>query len=400
MKILVPVVAVVVLSKEGKRTMSDILTPVANKHIFSGHDQKGKISLFLGEKPALVDTVNCQYPQLMRLYTQLRSMDWPFNEFPFHICNAQFKSAKRSDYQAMINTLGWQWEMDSVAARSIIGVAAPFISSSELSVLWTKITENENTHALSYSEAVRYSFDDPSEVKNAVLEIKEAQGRMNVVSRIMEEAYTVGHLLALGKIERTDPRAYRAIFMFTVALLVMERGQFNPSFAITFAYASVGRFVPIGTMVQKIQADEFQIHQRADKTILQIEMATQRGRDFFESNKEEIRAVIEEVRSTELAWNAFNYKSVGEDQIAGCLYKYQLDRFVDWNIASINEFFGFEDKNAPQDNGLPSSIFKMFNMNNIQTSPQEQKFGNYLKVSVVDDRPAVYDVSKLLGRRP
>lgn len=386
------------LSTGIKSIMSNILLPVSQKHVFSGHNQTGKFGLFLGDKPALIDTVNCPYPQLMKLYTQLKSMDWPFNEFPFHICNAQFKAAPREEYQAMINTLGWQWEMDSVAARSIIAVAAPYISSSELSVLWTKISENENTHALSYSEAVKYSFDDPGEVKKAVLELKESQGRMNVVARIMEEAYVVGHMLALNQISRSEPRVYKAIFMFVVALLVMERGQFNPSFAVTFAYASVGKYVPIGSMVQKIQADEFQIHQRADKAILEIEMSTQRGRDFFENNKEEIRSVIEEVRSTELAWNEFNFKSIGVDQIAGCLYKYQLDRFVNWNIASINEFFGFEDKDAPDSNGLPNSVFRMFDMNNIQTSPQEQKFGNYLKAFVIDDRPASYDITEMLGK--
>lgn len=366
-----------------------------DSRIFSTKEVHGYQPLFLGEDSGLFDSINKPYPAIFDLYMKLKVMDWSHTDFPFRICNEQFKSCSKTDYDKMIKTIAFQWEADSVAAKHIYPIAAPFLSNAELQIAWQRVTENESLHAVTYSEIVRSSFDDPSTVKGEIMAIKESQNRLSHIAKLFEEAYYVSHMLALGQISKNDPKAYRAIFMFVVALYCLERGQFPSSFAVSFAYGMKGMFMPIAHAVQKIQADEFQIHQVLDRTILQIEMATPRGRDFFESAKEEIHHVIHEVLEAELESNRYVFQD--GQPAAGFLYKDQVDAFAKANFSPIFETFRFEDPFKDIKNPLPTELLKWFNLNEWQISPQEQRGGNYLRCFVTRDADRIEPLS--LGQR-
>ena len=258
----------------------------------------GDTRLFLGEPKGLLDTVNDPHPRLWEMWRSLRGLDWDTNEFDFSPCLLEFKTGDKWIAQAMIQNLGWQWEGDSIAANSIMAVGNHFVTNPALKVLWDQIVANENLHATTYSEIVRYSFDAPNQVLSEVLAIKEAMSRMETVSKVMGHSYRVGLRVSLGEIDRNSEEAYSAAFMFTVALFLLERVHFMGSFAVTGAIAQTGDYMPICKAVQRIAQDEAEIHVNVGKYVLQTEMATARGRAAWKANRQLIDDMMLEVRAS------------------------------------------------------------------------------------------------------
>lgn len=345
-------------------------------------------SLFLGQAPGLVDTVNKKYPKIFELYKALKDLDWDENEFDYSPCNAEFKSCSKSTYEMMIKTLAWQWEADSIASRSIAPIVAPFINSTELWCAWQRISDNESIHALTYSEIVRNSFDDPTEVLDEVLKIEQSFERLEGVSKVFANAFTVGHQYALGMIEETD-EVYDAIFMLTVGMLVLERLQFMASFAVTFAICDSGMFQPIGKAVQKIAQDELEIHVELDKAVIRNEMKTDRGKAAYERNKDSIKALIDEVVNGEFKWIEYLFSEGRE------LVGINEQVLKQWTLFCARDVYTFMDVKSehtlPRQNPL-RFMTNWLDISKTQSSPQEQENNQY-KMGIVNrnDRGVVYD---------
>ena len=348
--------------------------------------------LFLGDSPGLLDSVNKQYPKIWKLYKDMKLLDWDENEFDYSTCMAEFQTATRDEYEIMIMTLAWQWEADSVASHSIAPIVAPFVSSSELWAAWLRISDNETIHALTYSEIVRGSFSNPKEVMDSVLGEVAAFKRLSVVAEVMGETKKVAAMLMDRRMERDDPRARDAIMLFTIALLLLERVQFMSSFAITFTFGQMGRFMPIVKAVQKICNEEFNIHAQLDKEILRIEMATELGRASFERIKPRVLAMIKEVTQNELDWTNNRLFAEGR-QLAGSNAK----SICDWVIFGANDVYdtlGLVNTDFPIIRKNPLKYLEdWIDINKNQPSPQEEKPGNYLLGGFVNNTEGkVYDV--------
>lgn len=339
-----------------------------------------KTPLFLGQPGALFDTVNKQYPRIWALYMKMKSLDWDPNEFDYSPCNNEFKSCPKSVYDMMIKTLAWQWEADSVACRQIAPIVAPFISSSELWAAWQRCADNEVVHAATYSEIVRNSFDHPDDILAEILKVKESFARLHTVASVMNKAFEVSHNYALGNVSKDV--AYEAIFMFTVTMLVLERIQFMSSFAVTFAIAETGMFLPIGKAVQKICQDEFEVHVELDKAILNIEMTTERGRQTYERLRPQIQQLVEEVYLSERAWVEYAF-SEGRELVG--LNSELLLEWVQYNVTDVLDFLKLDYPfKAVRKNPL-GFIEEWISIGRIQTSPQEEKVGQYMLGMVTDN---------------
>lgn len=354
-------------------------------------------SLFLGQDPGLLDTVNKQYPEIFDLYKEMKSLDWDENEFDYSVCNAEFKSADRSTYDMMIKTLAWQWEADSVASRSIIGVVGPLIGSGELFSAWQRIADNEVLHGLTYSEIVRMSFDDPNVVLDEVLSVEESIERLTTVANIMSNTHDVAHKYALGMVEDTQ-ETYNAAFMFTVAMLVLERIQFMSSFAITFTICDTGMFQPIGRAIQKIAQDELEIHVQLDKAILRNELQTERGKIAYEQCKDQIQAAIDEGLAEECYFVDYLFSE------GRTLVGYTADIGKRWSAFNAGDVYHTLDLEPSQwvldllpEGEIPDSnphrlMERWLDMGKLQGSPQEEKNPQY-KVGTTrrDDEDAEFD---------
>lgn len=331
-------------------------------------------SLFLGQDKGLLDTINKSHPTVWQLYKTMKSLDWDELEFDYSPCNLEFKTCPRHVSDMMIKTLAWQWEADSAASQSIAPIVAMYSPCTELWVAWQRISDNESVHGLTYSEIVRSSFDDPDEAMATVLEEKHALERLGHVAEIMGKAKIVGHKIGLGMISKDSDEAYDAIFMFTCALLVLERLQFMASFAITFSICDLGFFNPIGKAVQKIAQDELEVHVALDKEVLRHEMNTVRGRACFQRNREKIFNLITQVREGEHVWTDYMFSEGRE--LPG-MNAAKVKSWVDFNANDIYVFFGMTPP-VELPNELPLKFMgRWLNMGKMQPSPQEEDVGQY-----------------------
>ncbi len=361
-----------------------------NSKIFNTNKTDYKTpSLFLGQDPGLFDSINKAYPEIWKLYKKLKALDWDENEQDYTSCNLEFKTCPKDVRDMMIMTLAWQWEADSIAARSLLGIASPFISSSELTAYWTRVQDNEVVHSLAYSEIVRTSFDNPDEVFQEILQVTESLKRVSVISDIMSEVHDVGHKLALGLVDKNSQEVYNSIFMFVCALYVLERIQFMASFAITFAICDSGLFQPIGSIVQKICQDEYEIHSKGDRIILDYELRTDKGLMAFSQCRDKIKLLIDSVVNTEFSWidtlfgrientNTYQRSLVGLDAELS-------KKWVLYNAKEVYSFFAIEPEHElPKKNPI-SFIEEWINSGDTQGSPQEDRPTQYLLGAVVDD---------------
>lgn len=333
--------------------------------------------LFFGQDPGLLDTVNKKHPKLMELFRNLRSLDWADNEFDFSSCVVDFQTADPASYSFMIKTLLWQWEADSMASRSIATILGNVVTDSELWLNVVKINENENIHALTYSEIVRNSFPNPDTALKEILEIKEAMERLVAVAEIMKEAHRVSHMYALGMIE-ADQDAYNAIFMFMVAMYFLERIQFMASFSVTFAICRLGKFQPIGKAVERIAQDEYEIHAQFGQEVLRHELTTERGKLAYKHCMPKIIALWKEVVGSELGWMDYLYEDGHE------LPGYSQKKGKEWimfNAAVPAKFLGFYDQ-IEADYHFPTSNPLVFmedylDVSASQAAPQEEDAAAY-----------------------
>ena len=338
-------------------------------------------SLFMGQPLGLFDSINKPYPKIFDLYKKMKSLDWSETDFPFTSCNVEFKTCSKSTYDIMLRTLAWQWEADSIASRTISVVTAPFVTNNELQAAWQEVAKSETVHALTYSEIVRSSFDNPEEVFKEILAIKEAFNRTQVVTTVIDKAYITGHKLALGLVERNQ-QTYNDIFMFTVAMFALERVQFMPSFTVTFAIGETGAFMPIAQAVQRVCQDEYEVQSVLDKTILEYEMQNEYGLMAFNQCREQIQELIDDVVETEFAW--IDYLFSEGRQLTG-MNPEKLKNVVLFFAKDMYNFFGMKSKYELPTTNPVRFLEHWIDISKIQGSPQEQKEGAYLVGAVIND---------------
>lgn len=333
-------------------------------------------SFFLQQPPGLLDTINPRNERIEELYKKLKSLDWDENEFAYWECLTEFETGDKDDIDMMIATLAWQWEADSVAANNISALFAPFVTNAGLWDAYVQINQNEIVHGRTYSEIVKNSFRDAKGAMAKVLENVEAQRRLTVIGKVFAEGKRVGAMITLGQIDRNSDLARDTVMKMVFAMLGLERGQFMPSFAITFAFGEVGRFMPIAKAVQKICNEEYSIHVEIGKEVIRNELSTEVGRASFERIKDDVSKMYVELIESEINWNR-NHLFVNGRTLTGCT----VEMVEDYILYGANDLFTIA--------GLPNPFRKVtklpieymadwIDVDKNQASAQEEKTGNYL----------------------
>ena len=343
------------------------------------------ISLFLGPKRGLTDTINNAHPKLTVLLETLTSMDWGPNEFRFGRCKHELDIAPKKEYRSMITTLAWQWESDSAATNSLLEITSPFISSSALWSLYGRIGDNENIHARTYSEIVKQVFDNAIDAFKAVLDDKNAIARLECVARAFSICLNAANALRTGVLNRNDDQAYDAILFFIFVLFGLERIQFIPSFAVTFSYGTKGKYMPIANAVKKIAADEFLIHVQVGKYIIENELSTARGRAAFARISDRVSELYREIRASEMIW--IDYLLDGDKDING-MTRSDMQGLVNHACTDVYASvkpYGFKSF-APVVKSCGISFMpNWLDLNSVESAPQETRDGNYLTSGYVYD---------------
>lgn len=341
----------------------------------------GKYSLFMGQGPALYDSVHVNQPKLFELYKQQVSQRWVENEFNHEQSRLDLLTCPRSIYQTMLLNLSFQWELDSVASRAIAPLFAPFVTNSEL---WAVLMENSNMeviHALSYSEIVRQCVPDTKEVFEMVMLNENTIQRALKVVGVFDDLAKAGAEYTLGSRGNTQD-TYNYVFKGMVALYILERLQFMASFAATFAIVEQGYFQSIGKMVQKIMLDEIACHAATDAEVLRIELQTERGRTAMIQCKDEILDMLQEVIKQETSWSDYLF-SEGRSIVG--LNPTLLNEWVMYNAQVIYDDFGLDNPHARvETNPLPWMV-NWINIDKFQNAMQEADGNNYALNVVKDD---------------
>jgi len=337
-------------------------------------------SFFLGERLGLLDTVNRTNEDIWYLYELLKSLDWSPRDVSLETCRDEFKTAPTEIVDLMINNLAWQWEADSVVS-SIISIIEPYISNTEVKVYFQEVSRNEVLHAITYSEIVRNSFDNPREVLGKILANKEALIRMQTVNNVFEETHQIGIDLMLNKISKDDTSVRDTLMKFLVALFCLERIQFMGSFATTFGIGKQGMFLPPVKLIQKIFIDEYHIHTEGDRLILSNELSTLEGKQSFNRVKDIVLNIITEVTDNELNWILHNY----EDNMLEDITVKDLMEFTYYGVTDVCSALEIPNpyKNVSI-NPLPY-MNEYININMYKRSPQEEDGTNYLAGGFIDD---------------
>ncbi len=338
--------------------------------------------LFCGPEPGLMDTINKSYPKLWSLYKEMKSLDWSEDEFDFSRCMLDFKNASDDMSFLMLMNIFYQWEADSVAGRSFLAILGPFISSTEYYTAMVRIADNENIHAATYSEIIRLSFDDPSQVVKDVLEFKAAQSRMEILEKTLSEALYLSRQYAAGLIEMSDELYRDVVIKTTICALFLERLQFMASFGVTFTICSTGLFQPIGKAVQKICQDELEVHAEFDKEVLRYEMKTEKGAWALKSLSKWTEDLCEEFIQSE--FNFIDSIFEGGRSLPGATPE-MFKQWVLFNAKDIVRFLNIDSGHTfPKYNPMPL-LETWIDMNKNQPAPQEQDSAQYKVGIMIDD---------------
>lgn len=341
--------------------------------------KEGKYSLFLGQEPALYDSINVNHPKLFELYKRQKATDWSEDELSLEQSRIDMQSCPEEIKDIMVKNLSLQWEADSIASRAIAPLFAPFITNSELWAAWLKVSEIEVLHALTYSEIVRQCIPKPEIIFTQIMENEEITGRLKPISKAFKELRIEGAKHILGE-DCTEDYSYSRIMNAVVALYCLERLQFQASFAATFAVVDQGWFMAIGKLVQKIAQDERFIHAEIDEYVIKHELSTPRGRFWLETEGHLLKEMIDSVVQAEYRWAEYLF-SEGRKVVG--LNEASLKEWVDFNAQDVYNTLGFETKKI-KTNPL-KFMDNWFDLNKNQNAQQEADSANYLLNIIVND---------------
>lgn len=351
-----------------------------------------KSPIILGAPRGLGEGFNNHYPEQNRLYEQLRGQDWTEKEFAFEKCRVEFERGDPIIANDMIETLIYQWETDFAASNTIAGIMACVCSSDQIWEGYQRISDNENIHKRTYKKIVEQSFANPMEILARARADRRGLRRLEVVGKVFAKAYEAAHRWALFQYDPvtyklTDRERYQifdAIFLYIVALLCMERGQFMPSFATTFGICELQMFQPIGDAVQRIAQDELEIHVPFGRFNLIELLKTDRGREAYKNNRHVIIQMVNETIGREDDWVEITHADGHE--LPG-LQVSDLKTFNYFGGTDIAVFLGIErDVNFPlvHENNL-AYMSKRVNLASTQGSPMETPQTSYMVNAVARD---------------
>jgi ribonucleoside-diphosphate reductase beta chain len=352
------------------------------EHIFNLNKKDYAYSpLFLGERMGLIDTIHKPHKPIEDMAFRLKNLDWSETEFPCDSCKIDFQQCDRSERDGMLYTLATQWEADTEAARHVVPILAPVITSTELWTYYGEELRNENLHARVYSNIVRSSFDDPEEGMKEILTRIPALKRISVVTDVFAETYDMTAEYGLRR-RPNDMHLYKQVFKMVIAKYILERLQFISSFGVSFCITYTGRFNPIGKNLEKICQDELEIHSRVGELIFDIEMRTDRGLLAFNQLRLWIVDFLRKVVQAELDWVDFIHE---EGRRIPNATPRQLKDLVLMNAAVVYKSLSIPiDFDYPKRHPIPL-IESSFNISKSQNSAQEEKGGQYMLGGLVRD---------------
>lgn len=349
-------------------------------------------SFFLQGARGLIDSVHRQDETTFNRYKLLKKQDWDENEYPLIDARRDYLRYPKEG-QMMNNNIGWQWSGDSAAANSLIPMMAPFMPSSDTWLWFVKQGENENLHALSYSECVKIAVPDGLNEIQRIHGDLETMRRVSFITEVFDHVIRTGAKITLGMVDYDSDEASDALMLALGAIFCLERGQFMPSFGNTAALYYQHKFTPIAETVRKIAQDEWNTHIPQIRFLIQHELKFKQRQDSLRRVQPLLTKLTEEVIFNEVAWNKRQFEIGGEQlgftEQMGADYAYYAGTDIA-NELGLDINFKVVVKNP-----LPF-MDSFFDLNRERKASMEMKGGNYQTVNAQrDDGTTKFDLTGL-----
>lgn len=336
-------------------------------------------SSFLNGGRGLIDSIHRRVEDTtFRNYKILKKQDWDELENPLEEVRQDFLRYP-CEGEMFKNNVGWQWGGDSTAANSLIPMFAPFQPDTDTWLWICRQGDNENLHALTYSEIVKIAVPNGEAEIKRIHESQDTMRRMAHVTKIFDHVIRVGARITLGDIDYRSKEASDALMLGLCGVFILERCQFMPSFLNTAVLYFDSKFTPACSTIRKIAIDEYGTHIPTIRHLITQELKVKERRDSLERVRPILTNLLEEVTHNEVAWNAMQFRVGGErlgmTEQMGSDYAYYASTDVA-NLMGLKPDLKIVTRN-------PAPIMDNFlNLNRERQASMEKKGGNYQVVAV------------------
>jgi len=223
--------------------------------------------LFFGEYSGVARIDTIQYPQFKKLYESSESNTWFMNEIDYSKDIIGWANLPERAQNMFNKNIGYQMLMDS-GVTNIFSEIAKVCSIPELQYLYSRISIEENIHALSYSNSLDIVFGSKAqEVIDIVYNDKVVQKRMesevdgadNFIDIVINQ-------------RRDDDEAKKSILILLGAAYLLEGIKFPFSFFVTWKinHAYDNSIQGMSRLLKLIAWDEMTVHTVTGSTVLNI----------------------------------------------------------------------------------------------------------------------------------
>jgi len=336
--------------------------------------------IFFGAYSGLARIDTIQYQQFKKLYESSESNTWFMHELSYTADISGWKELPPHAQRMFKYNISYQTLMDSSVTK-IFSEISKVASLSEVQYLYSRISIEENIHALSYSNALATVFGSEAE---EMLDLVYSDPFIK--SRMQNEVDGAEQFLDLCIDQnRKDDEAKKSLLMLLGASFLLEGIKFPFSFFVTWSInkAYDNNIQGMARLLKLIAWDEMTVHTVTGATVLGIlrKDEAQGFSHLFEWFDEEMIKFTKKTVEQELEWSdyllkdgsipGFN-KNIGEHFV-----KYWADRRLK------------EIKIQPIYNEKKSDIIDWYNryrdLNSTSTALQEADTTNYTKGLLKND---------------
>lgn len=285
---------------------------------------------FFGDSVSIQRYDKVSWPFVQKWYEKGLAQFWRPEEVDVTKDKADFESLTPAEKHIFISNLKRQIMLDSIQGRAPRDAFGAICSTPEMEVAVLEWTRQEAIHSLSYTHIIRNVLNDPGEVFDHILDIKEVVDCASDIALYYNDTIRYAGMVMAGRVfTAQDTYNHKKSFWRSLfAANALEGIRFYVSFACSWAFPQAlnGKMEGNSKVIRLIARDE-QEHLILTQTL--INRLPSMDPDFIqirEECREEMTNMFMAVGNQEKSWAKYLFK---DGSMLGMNYEI-LDKFVDY----------------------------------------------------------------------
>lgn len=347
-------------------------------------DEEGRTNI------ARYDTV--KYPIIKKMAKTQREFIWTPEEVDINKDRSDFEKLSVAEKRIFTLTLARQILLDSVQGRAVAEMLVPITGLPEMENLAITWTFFEEIHSESYTHIIKNIYSNPSEVFDAITDIKEMTECADDISKYYDDfdrhsmlyrLFGEGkHIINGEEVEISLYDLKTKLWLMIMSINILEGLRFYSSFCISWNYSEQKKMEGNAKIIRLICRDE-NIHLSASQKLLKT-ILFKDDPDFIkiaEENKEQCEQMYYDTIKQEKDWIKFIFK---EGSTLG-LNEELLCGYIDWLAKQRMPAVGLDyNGDAPTQNPLPWTA-SWITSGTTQVAPQETEISSYIVGGINQD---------------